>query len=159
MIHASSDVSDKFVGKCTTSHRDRNIPSRVTAVTELPVTVVSPAGDCAIRNQRTRMIQPGRDVDDSFVGECTTCHRDRNITVRVAAVTELPLIVVSPAGDGAVRYQCTRMMRAGSDVSRWRNYDWSSSRLRRHHPSTRPNNNPSNNQSKNDKTTHESNSI
>ena len=105
------------------------------------------------------MAPAGGDVSDSFVGECTTCHRDRNITVRVATVTELPVTVESPAGHGTVRYQRTRMAPASCDVSRWRNYDWSSSRLRRHHPSTRPNNNPSNKQSKNDKTTHESNSI
>jgi hypothetical protein len=53
------------------------------------------------------MIRAGGDVSDSFVGECTTSHRDWNITVRVAAVTELPVTelpvtVVSPAGDGAI---------------------------------------------------------
>ena len=155
MTVAGGDLSDSFVGKYTTSHRDWNIPGRVVTGPELPVTVVSPAGDCAIRYQRTRMAPAGGDVSDSFVGECTTSHRDWNITSRVATVTELPDIVGSPAGDCAVRNQGTRVIHAGCDVGRWRTYCWSSSRLRRHHPSTRPNNNPNNKQNKNDKSTHE----
>jgi hypothetical protein len=117
MVVAGGDVSDSFVGECTTRHRDWNITVRVAAVTELPVTVVSPAGDSAIRYQRTRMGVAGGDVSDSFVGECTTCHRGWNITVCVVTGPELPETVVSPAGDCAVRYQRTRMGRAGGDVS------------------------------------------
>ena len=45
---AGGDVSDSFVGECTTSDRDWNISVRVVAGTDLPVTVDSPAGDCAI---------------------------------------------------------------------------------------------------------------
>ena len=44
----------------------------------------------------------GGDVSDSFVGECTTRHRDWNIAVRVATVTELHVAVVPPAGDCAI---------------------------------------------------------
>ena len=83
-------------------HRDWNITSRVVTITELPDPVVSPAGDCAVRYQRTHMVAAGGDVSDSFVGKCTTSHRDWNITVRVATVTELPVTVVSPAGDCAI---------------------------------------------------------
>ncbi|CAB4545684.1 unannotated protein [freshwater metagenome] len=99
---AGGDVSDSFIGECTTSHRHWNITARVATVTELPVIVESPAGDCAIRNQRTRMYRAGCDCSDSFIGECTTRHRHWNITVRVATVTELAVIVVSPAGDCAI---------------------------------------------------------
>ena len=102
METAGCDVSDSFVGECTTSDRDWNITVRVATVTELPVNVPSPAGDCAVRNQRTRIVTAGCDVSDSFVGECTTSHRHWNITVRVATVTELPVIVVAPAGDCAI---------------------------------------------------------
>ena len=48
MERTGRDVSDSFVGECTTRHRHRNITSRGATVTELPVTVVPPAGDCAI---------------------------------------------------------------------------------------------------------------
>ena len=117
MIPAGCDVDDSFVGEYTTSHRHWNITVRGVTVTDLPVTVVSPAGDGAVRYQRTRMTVAGGDVDDSFTCECTTSHRGRNITERVTAVTELPGPVVSPAGDCAIRYQRTRMIRAGGDVS------------------------------------------
>ena len=88
MIRAGGDLGDSFVGVCTTSHRDWNIPVRGVTATELPVTVVSPAGNGAICNQRTRMAVSGGDVSDSFVRECTTRHRNRNITVRVTSVTK-----------------------------------------------------------------------
>ena len=48
------------------------------------------------------MVVTGGDLSDSFVLEYTTSHRYWNITVRVAAVTELPVTVVSPAGDCAI---------------------------------------------------------
>ena len=48
MERTGCDVSDSFVGEYATSHRDWNIAVRVATVTELPGTVVSPAGDCAI---------------------------------------------------------------------------------------------------------------
>ena len=48
MERTGCDVSDSFVGECTTSDRDWNITVRVVTGTDLPVTVVSPAGDCAI---------------------------------------------------------------------------------------------------------------
>ena len=48
------------------------------------------------------MISAGCDVSDSFVGECTTSDRHRNITLGGVTGPELPVIVVSPAGDGAV---------------------------------------------------------
>jgi hypothetical protein len=117
MIRAGGDVSDSFIGEYTTSHRDWKIPSRGATVTEHPVIVVSPAGDGTVRYQRTRTGPTGGDVSDSFVDEYTTSHRHRNITVRVATVTELPVTVPSPAGDSAVRYQRTRMGLAGGDVS------------------------------------------
>ena len=99
---AGGDVSDSFTCEYTKSHRDWNIPVHVVTGPELPGTVPSPAGDCAIRYQRTRMGVAGGDVSDSFTFECTTSHRDWNITVRVATVTELPVTVVSPAGDCAI---------------------------------------------------------
>ena len=117
MIPAGRDVSDSFIGEYTTSHLDWDITVRVASVTELPLTVVAPAGDCAVRNQRTRMGPAGRDASDSLVVEYTTRHRDWTITPRVATVTELPVPVYSPAGDSAVRNHRTRMGPAGGDAS------------------------------------------
>ncbi|CAB4545698.1 unannotated protein [freshwater metagenome] len=99
---AGGDLSDSFVLECTTSHRDWNITVRVATVTELPGTVVSPAGDCAVRYQRTRMIVAGSDVSDSFVGERTTSDSHRDIAAREVAGAELPVTVGSPAGDCAI---------------------------------------------------------
>ena len=97
------DVSDSFVGECTTSYRDWNIAVRVATVTELPVNVVSPAGDGAVRKHSTRVVVAASDVSDSFAGELRK-HDDRYGCVRVGggAVTELPVTVVSPAGDCAI---------------------------------------------------------
>ena len=79
-------------------YRDWSIRVGTSPVSELPVTVVSPAFDLAIGEHCTRMevaeadTGSGRDTSDG----------DWSIRVGISPVSELPVGVVSPAFDLAI---------------------------------------------------------
>ena len=103
MDAAGGDVGDSFASERTTGDGDGCCRVDGGAVTELPIRVVAPAGDGTVRQHGTRMGDAGGDVGDSFTGESIISDGDGCCRVDGGAVTELPELIGTPAGDCAVR--------------------------------------------------------
>jgi hypothetical protein len=116
MAVAGCDLGDGFVFECTTSNRDWDVAVVGVTGSELPVSTETPAGDCAIRDQRTRMGAAGCDLGDCFVFECAASNRHWGVAVVGVTGSKLPVSAVTPAGDCAVRDQRTRMAATGCDL-------------------------------------------
>jgi hypothetical protein len=95
-------LGDSFSGECATGYRYGNIDTTEVAGAKPPGIVKAPTGDCAIGEQCTRMAGPGRDLGNSFSGECAAGYRYGNIAINQVPGTESPHTVVAPAGNSAI---------------------------------------------------------
>jgi hypothetical protein len=100
-------------------HRVR--PARRRTISQLSIYVVAPAADLATRQQRTRVAPTGGDLGHPVehvlalgVPGGEDLHRVR--PVRRRTISQLPICVVAPAADRAIRQQRTRATAAEGDL-------------------------------------------
>jgi len=87
---------------------------------ELPEAAGAPCGESAVRTKREAVLVARRDGDHPFPGQdAVAFHEHRHIGIRCLVVSELPVVIVPPCGQGAVRTQSQTLAptrRDGDDV-------------------------------------------
>ena len=112
LIACPTASRDGLYSAAQTDYTHWDIVIDLCAVTQLAIPIPSPAFDAVCHGQGTGVIPAGRDGLDTAA---QTHHIHRDIAICLCAVTQLAMVVVSPAFDAPRRGQGAGVPPAGRD--------------------------------------------